>query len=109
MSARTRSIPLTFYYFGLIVLLYLPIALLFLFSMNSSASLSFPIDRLTLDWYHKLFASDAVLRSARNSVIVAVGSSLAATGLGGLAACGFEDRGLGALQAVITAARDGQG
>jgi spermidine/putrescine transport system permease protein len=82
MNARRTSLPLTVYYFSLIALLYLPIALLFFFSVNSSASLSFPITKLTFDWYHKLFAADAVLRSARNSIIVALGSSLAATALG---------------------------
>ncbi len=82
MNARRTSIPLTFYYLGLIALLYLPIALLFLFSVNSSASLSFPIKQLTFDWYQKLFAADAVLRSARNSILVATGSSIAATVLG---------------------------
>src|SRR5215217_9062271 len=82
MNARRGSFVLSSYYFGLLLLLYLPIALLFLFSVNSSASLSFPIKQLTLDWYQKLFDSDAVLRSARNSLIVAVGSSLAATMLG---------------------------
>ena len=82
MNVRRTSLPLTFYYFSLIVLLYLPIALLFLFSVNSSASLSFPIRQLTFDWYQKLFAADAILRSARNSVVVALGSSLAATILG---------------------------
>ena len=82
MNARRTSFPLTFYYFSLIALLYLPIALLFLFSVNSSASLSFPIKQLTWDWYQKLFAADAILRSARNSLIVAIGSSFAATILG---------------------------
>src|SRR6187549_1076875 len=86
MNARSTSLPLTVYYFSLIVLLYLPIAVLFLFSVNSSASLSFPIKQLTLDWYQKLFAADAVLRSARDSVIVALGSSLAATLLGTMVA-----------------------
>src|SRR5512138_1896128 len=86
MNMRRTSIPLTFYYFSLIALLYLPIALLFLFSVNSSASLSFPINKLTLDWYHKLFAADAVLRAARNSVIVALGSSFAATLFGTMVA-----------------------
>jgi len=103
MSARTRSIPLTFYYFGLIVLLYLPIALLFLFSVNASASLTFPIDRLTLDWYHKLFAAGAILRSARNSVIVALGSSFAATILGTMVAIlmlRYRFRGQGAIVAL---------
>ena len=82
MNARRTSIPLTFYYFSLIALLYLPIALLFLFSVNSSASLSFPIKQLTFDWYQKLFAADAILRAARNSIFVALGSSFAATVLG---------------------------
>ena len=82
MNARRTSMPLTVYYFSLIALLYLPIALLLLFSVNSSASLSFPISKLTLDWYQKLFAANAILRSARNSVLVALGSSFAATLLG---------------------------
>ena len=82
MNARRTALPLMGYYFGLIALLYLPIAVLFFFSINSSASLSFPIDHLTLDWYRQLFTSDAVLRSARNSFVVALGSSLAATLLG---------------------------
>ena len=82
MNTRRGSFVLSSYYFSLLLLLYLPIALLFLFSVNSSASLSFPIKQLTLDWYQKLFAADAVLRSARNSLVVALGSSLAATILG---------------------------
>lgn len=82
MNERRNSVALGGYYFSLILLLYLPIALLFLFSVNSSASLSFPIKQLTLDWYRQLFDADAVLRSARNSVVVALGSSLAATVLG---------------------------
>ena len=82
MNAQRRSVPLSMYYFGLIALLYLPIVVLFLFSVNASASLSFPIQRLTFDWYLKLFDSEAVLRSARNSLLVALGSSFAATLLG---------------------------
>ena len=82
MKAQRSSAILGSYYFGLILLLYLPLALLFLFSVNSSASLSFPINQLTLDWYRQLFDADAILRSARNSLVVAIGSSLAATVLG---------------------------
>lgn len=74
------------YYFGLLLLLYLPIGLLFLFSVNVNASLSFPVEGLTLGWYQKLFATEAVLRAARNSLVVAVGSSLAATALGTMVA-----------------------
>jgi spermidine/putrescine transport system permease protein len=81
MNPNQRSTPLALYYFGLITLLYFPIGMLFLFSINSSASLSFPLDGLTLDWYRQLFASSAVLRAARNSLVVATGSSFAATAL----------------------------
>jgi spermidine/putrescine transport system permease protein len=84
MNARRGPALLRMYYFGLIVLLYLPIAFLFLFSINSSASLSFPIRQLTLEWYQKLFDADAVLRAARNSLVVALGSSIAATLLGAM-------------------------
>ena len=88
MSARAARPPsfLTGYYFGLIALLYLPIFILFLFSINANTSLSFPLRGLTLDWYQKLFDSAAVLRAARNSLAVAAGSSLAATALGTMVA-----------------------
>jgi spermidine/putrescine transport system permease protein len=74
------------YYFGLIALLYLPIALLFLFSVNTAATLSFPLRGLTLDWYKKLLESPAVLNAARNSLLVAAGSSTVATALGTMVA-----------------------
>jgi spermidine/putrescine transport system permease protein len=77
---------LAIYYFGLITLLYLPIAILFLFSTNSNTVLSFPLQGLTLQWYQQLFASAAVLRAARNSLGVALGSGLVATILGAMIA-----------------------
>ena len=49
MNVRLPSF-LTGYYFGLIALLYLPIAILFLFSLNANTSLSFPLQGLTLRW-----------------------------------------------------------
>ncbi len=86
-SSAPSTRPITFrapsrlrvYYFGLIVLLYLPIAFLFLFSINANTTLSFPLQGFTVSWYQKLFANEPVLRAARNSVLVALGSSLAAT------------------------------
>lgn len=78
---RTSSV-LGFYYFGLLALLYLPIGILFLFSVNANTSLSFPLQGLTLEWYQRLAVSDAVLRAARNSLVVAAASSTAATALG---------------------------
>jgi spermidine/putrescine transport system permease protein len=86
MTARPTPSLLTLYYFGLIALLYLPIVVLFLFSINENTSLSFPLRGLTLRWYQQLFDSPAVLRAARNSLVVAIGSSLVATALGTMVA-----------------------
>jgi spermidine/putrescine transport system permease protein len=82
MNERRAPLSLSFYYFGLIAFLYLPIAVLFLFSINSNTTLAFPLRGLTFGWYQKLFQADAVLRAARNSLVVASGSSFAATLLG---------------------------
>ncbi len=103
MTTFRNSFPLKTYYFGLIALLYLPIAILFLFSINANTSLSFPLKGLTLDWYEKLFASDALLRSARNSLVVALGSSLTATLMGtmvGLLMMRYQFRSKGLLVAM---------
>ena len=79
MRVTGRFSPLKAYYFGLIALLYLPIGILFLFSINSNTTLSFPLQGLTLGWYQKLWESTPVLDAARNSLAVAAGSSLVAT------------------------------
>ena len=84
-SGRAPSL-LGLYYFGLIVLLYLPIAVLFLFSINANTTLVFPLQGLTLSWYEKLLANEPVLRAARNSLLVALGSSTVATLLGTMVA-----------------------
>jgi len=82
VSALPRPKLLTVYFIALIILLYLPLAVLLLFSLNAGTSLSFPLQELTLHWYERLFDSPEVLRAARNSLIVAVGSSTGASLLG---------------------------
>lgn len=79
---RRRTPFLGLYYLALLGLLYLPLGILVLFSVNANTSLSFPLRGLTLDWYAKLFEADAVIRSARNSLLVALLASTAATALG---------------------------
>jgi len=106
MTTFRNSIPLKSYFFGLIALLYLPIVVLFLFSINANTYLSFPLQGLTLNWYEKLFASDALLRSARNSIVVALGSSITATLMGTMVALlmmryQFRSKGLLIAMAVL--------
>ncbi len=108
VSPKSRSIfrapsGLKIYYFALIALLYLPIFILFLFSINSNTTLSFPLKGLTLDWYTKLFETQPVLDAAGNSLKVAIGSSTVATILGTMVSIlimRFQFRGKGIIMAL---------
>jgi len=82
ISEQVRFSLLTGYFVGLIALLYLPLAVLFLFSFNAGTGLSFPFHGLTLQWYEQLFQSPELLRSGRNSIIVAAVSSCVAAAFG---------------------------
>jgi len=86
MTSRARlrrpSRVLRGYYVLLLFLLYLPLLILFIFSFNSGTIVAFPLQGFTMNWYQKVFANPALLRAVGNSVLVAVGSSFAATILG---------------------------
>ena len=99
-ARRPRRRLLGGYFWFLIAILYLPIVILFIFSINANTTLSFPLKGFTLDWYEKLFDTPALLKSVRNSLGVAVWSSIAATVLGSMVAIllsRFDFRGKGAL------------
>lgn len=68
----------------LVAFLYLPIAILALFSFNSG-DVSFPLEELTLDWYRRFFSNPVLLGALRRSAMVALVSSLFAVTLGVLA------------------------
>ena len=79
-------IPLRAFYLGMLVLLYVPILILFVFSFNAGTTLSFPLTGFTLDWYAAVAGNGPLLAAARNSLVVAVGSASAATLIGCLVA-----------------------
>ena len=82
---RTR-VPLRSFYVGVLLLLYLPIGVLFVFSFNAGTTLSFPLEGLTLDWYASVLGNTAMLNAARNSLVVGVGSATLATVFGSMVA-----------------------
>lgn len=59
---------------AILIFLYLPIMTLILFSFSAERSLTFPISGLTFAWYAKLAGNEDLLRSVRNSFIVALGT-----------------------------------
>lgn len=102
---RTR-LPLGLIYGGMLVFLYLPILLLFVFSFSTNRGLTFPIEGLTLDRFAAAFDNTQMLNAARNSLVVGVLAATAATGLGlavGLAAMRFRFRGRGVLVGLAVA------
>jgi spermidine/putrescine transport system permease protein len=79
--AQKRLSVLGGYFALLIVMLYVPIAILVLFSFNANTALAFPLQGFTLDWYGNALGTPSALAAVRNSVLVASGSSLIATTL----------------------------
>jgi spermidine/putrescine transport system permease protein len=74
-----------FYILLIFLILYAPILVVILFSFNASGSLS-SFSGFTGYWYSELFRDGEALAALKNSLILAVSSSLLATVLGTLAA-----------------------
>jgi spermidine/putrescine transport system permease protein len=79
-------IPLRTVFVSVLAMLYLPIAILFVFSFNAGTRLAFPLEGFTTEWYRAAFEDGALLEAARNSFVVGVASATAATALGAMAA-----------------------
>ncbi|MEX0865112.1 MAG: ABC transporter permease [Acidimicrobiia bacterium] len=88
MTSRPGKV-LPAYYLLIVFLLYIPLGILFLFSLNEGTALSFPLQGVSLDWYRGMLDNDQLLTAVRNSAIVATVSGLMATLLGTLAAMGL--------------------
>ena len=73
------------YIFLIFLILYAPILLVVLFSFNRSGSLS-EFSEFSLYWYRELFRDGEALTALKNSLVLAVSSSLLATLIGTLAA-----------------------
>jgi spermidine/putrescine transport system permease protein len=84
--------------------IYLPIAVMIIFSFNDSEILSFPLSGLTLRWYEELFADRRIVGSIWNSVLVSGVSAAIATVAGtGAAWClvRTEFRGKGLFRIIV--------
>ena len=83
---RKRSRPLQVYAIIFIIVLYVPVLFIPLFSFNDSIYVRFPLEGFTLKWYVELFQRDAVWNSLMNSVRVGVAVSVISTLFGIFAA-----------------------
>jgi spermidine/putrescine transport system permease protein len=86
MSAETTAIPrsrgLLLQTAAVFAFLYLPIAVLILYSFNGQGVGGFPPHNLTLDWYRILFSDGAIWDSVLNSLQVAFAAMVIALAFG---------------------------
>lgn len=61
---------------GTLLFLYIPVAILILFSFNDSPVTSFPLSGFTWGWYQKVFANQDLLKALKNSLIVALSATV---------------------------------
>lgn len=87
-----RELPSAFYVIAGFVFIYLPSAMLVLFSFQQGLLPLPPFEGPSLEWYERMLGHRRLLEALGNSVAVAVLSALAATVLGFLAAYGIARR-----------------
>lgn len=74
-----------FYIFIIFAILYAPILVVILFSFNASGNLS-SFSGFTFNWYAELFRDGQALEALKNSLVIALASSVFATAMGTFAA-----------------------
>ena len=90
-NAGRRSPLFVAYAAMVLAFIYLPIAVLVLYSFNRDGVGGFPPRHFTFDWYRQLFSSDtAIWDSVLNSLFVAAGAVLLSLVLGLLAALALD-------------------
>ena len=89
MRARLGQFGIGIYLAFMIGFIYLPVVILVLFSFQHGMLPVPPFEGPSLEWYRLAFANERLMAALVNSIMVAVGSSFAATVLGFLAAYGM--------------------
>lgn len=83
---RRPNRPLQIYAAIFLIVLYVPVLFLPLFSFNDSIYVKFPLNGFTTKWYVELLEREPVWAALMNSIKVGVTTSLIATGFGVFAA-----------------------
>jgi spermidine/putrescine transport system permease protein len=89
MSEKKPPLWLRIYGFLAYLYIYLPILILIVFSFNSQ-KLNVRWEGFTLHWYGELLRNQEVLLATRNTLVVALVSTLTATAIGTLAALALQ-------------------
>lgn len=86
---RLKKIPSKVYIALIMVFLYLPIAVLIVYSFNDGKTSVWK--GFTFKWYYELFNNDAIMSALYNTLVIAVLAALISTVLGTMAAIGINN------------------
>ncbi len=89
MSEKKSPIWLRIYSFFAYLYIYIPILILIVFSFNTM-KLNIRWEGFTLSWYNVLFRDQDIIQATRNTLIIALISTLVATVVGTLAALAMQ-------------------
>jgi ABC-type spermidine/putrescine transport system permease subunit II len=90
--SRNGRIALRALFVLVVLFLYLPIAILLIFSFNNSEVPTFPLSGFTLHWYHQFLTNGDLRGALQTSAIIAAISSAGAVVLGVLASVALTRR-----------------
>jgi ABC-type spermidine/putrescine transport system permease subunit II len=85
-GGRWATLALRLYAVAVYAFLYLPIAVIVLFSFSSNRIPTWPIEALTLDWYREAFGNAPIWQALRTSLLVATAVGVISCVVGLLAA-----------------------
>ena len=85
---KKNSFWANFYMFMVFFFLFAPIVVMILFSFNAGKSTSV-FEGFSLGWYGELISNESILEAVRNTLLLAITSSVISTALGTLAAYGI--------------------
>jgi putative spermidine/putrescine transport system permease protein len=85
-----------------LLFLVLPVLVIVPLSFSAGSFLTFPLPGLSLRWYEELLASETWRLAFRNSMVVAVATTVLATTLGTMAAMGLARARFGGRHALMT-------
>ncbi|OGO72125.1 MAG: spermidine/putrescine ABC transporter permease PotC [Chloroflexi bacterium RBG_19FT_COMBO_62_14] len=89
LALRLGKATLALNAFALFAFLYVPILILIIFSFNDTRTVA-RLTGLSLEWYTKLIHNRDLLAAARNSLLIALSSTIVSTILGTLTALGMD-------------------
>ena len=101
---KKNSFLAKFYMFMVFFFLFAPIVVMILFSFNQGRSTSV-YEGFSIKWYVEMISNEAILEAVRNTLLLAVTSSVISTVLGTLAAYGinkFRSSGIRATMMTVT-------